>query len=475
MNNKRMPVGTVVLLISALFTVVSWFITWRLFPIPFGMLFNTFFYLTVAGLVVCLAMLAVMALRSSLVWLKAIGVIPGILALVLTSTAIILRIDYRLLPSTCYRHGLSADEWKEDVRYFAREFPQQHVRLYEMVSRETFEARAAALEDAIPQLSENSIKMELYKLVALPNDAHSFPNVFTHKLDWHALPFKFWLFDDGVYVLDAGREHREAIGARLVAIEDTPIEKAYEILRPCLSAESEYNWKDRFLYTLSVVEFLHAEGIAPDPHLVDMTFETRDGLKLTLEITPFHYIPVLYWSGFRPIDNDLPYILSNDRRDNYWFEYREDTGTLYFQFNRCLRESGDETIEEFVERLGMWVEANEFDRFVVDIRKNDGGDGYVAQEVAGLIIGNTKINRPGRLFALTSRKTFSGAVMFLSLIENNTKAVIVGEPTGQGPFFCGGPRPIVLPNSGLEIFASRHYNSCRSTTRWKIFSMGATR
>ena len=169
---------------------------------------------------------------------------------------------------------------------------------------------------------------------------------------------------------------------------------------------------------------------------------------------------MLYWSGFRPIDNDLPYILSNDRRDNYWFEYREDTGTLYFQFNRCLRESGDETIEEFVERLGMWVEANEFDRFVVDIRKNDGGDGYVAQEVAGLIIGNTKINRPGRLFALTSRKTFSGAVMFLSLIENNTKAVIVGEPTGQGPFFCGGPRPIVLPNSGLEIFASRHYNSC---------------
>jgi hypothetical protein len=80
--------------------------------------------------------------------------------------------------------------------------------------------------------------------------------------------------------------------------------------------------------------------------------------------------------------------------------------------------------------------------------------------VADLIIGNGRIDRPGRLFILTSRKTFSAAVMFLSLIENNTKAVIVGEPTGQGPFFCGGPKPITLPNSGLELLASRHYNRC---------------
>ena len=460
MKNRPASAVSVILFISIFITVVSGFITWRLFPIPFGTLFDSFFYLTVAGLVVCLAILSVMALRSSLVWIKAVGVLPAILAMAIASAAIILRIDYRLIPNMSYRYGLTAGEWKEDVRYFAREYPKQHVRLYEMVSREKFETHAAALEKKIPQLSETVIKNEIYKLLALPNDAHSFPNVFTHKLDWHALPFKFWLFDDGVYVLDAGREHRDLIGARLVEIGDTPIREVYERLRPCLSAENEFNWKDRFVNCLSIVEFLHAEGIVDAPGLIGMTFETRDRMKLTVEVEPYHYIPILYWSSFSTIDNDLSYVLSNDRRDNWWFAYREDTGTLYFQFNRCLRESGKEKIEEFVERLGEWVEKNEFERFVVDIRKNDGGDGYVANQVADLIIDNDRIDRPGRLFVLTSRKTFSGAVMFLSLIENNTKAVIVGEPTGQGPFFCGGPQPIILPNSGLQLLASRHYNRC---------------
>ncbi|MCK4548754.1 MAG: tetratricopeptide repeat protein [Candidatus Krumholzibacteria bacterium] len=460
MKNRPFSTGSVILLIPIVVTAVSGFITWRLFPIPFGTLFNTFFYMTVAGLVACLAILAVMAFRARAIWMKAVGVLPAIIAIVIVSGAIILKIDYRLLPNMSYRYGLTAEQWKEDLRYLAREYSKQHVRLYEMVDRQTFEARAAALEDAIPRLSENSIKMELYKLLALPNDAHSFPNVFTHKLDWHALPFKFWLFNDGVYVLDAGREHRDLIGARLVEIGDAPIAEAYKRLRPYLAAENEFNWKDRFIHCLSIVEFLHAARIVDDPRALYMTFETRDRLKITVEVETYHYIPVMYWSSFRTIDNDLPYMLSNDRRDNWWFTYREDTGTLYFQFNRCLRESGKERIEEFVQRLGEWADSNEFERLVVDIRKNDGGDGYVARQVADLIIGNDHVDRPGRLFVLTSRKTFSAAVMFLSLIENNTKAVIVGEPTGQGPFFCGGPQPITLPNSGLEFLVSRHYNRC---------------
>ena len=76
MKNERMPAGAIVLLISAFFTAVCGVVTWRLFPIPFGTLFNTFFYLTISGLVLCLAMLAGMALRARAVWLKAIGVIP---------------------------------------------------------------------------------------------------------------------------------------------------------------------------------------------------------------------------------------------------------------------------------------------------------------------------------------------------------------------------------------------------------------
>ena len=61
---------------------------------------------------------------------------------------------------------------------------------------------------------------------------------------------------------------------------------------------------------------------------------------------------------------------------------------------------------------------------------------------------------------LTSRKTFSAAVMFLSLMECKTSAVIVGESTGQSSFFSALPRPVTLPNSRIEINVSRYYNRC---------------
>ncbi|MBN2184681.1 MAG: tetratricopeptide repeat protein [Candidatus Krumholzibacteriota bacterium] len=50
--------------------------------------------------------------------------------------------------------------------------------------------------------------------------------------------------------------------------------------------------------------------------------------------------------------------------------------------------------------------------------------------------------------------------MFLSLLEYNSKVVIVGEPTGQGPFFCGVPRTVALPNSGMELLVASQYNRC---------------
>lgn len=232
------------------------------------------------------------------------------------------------------------------------------------------------------------------------------------------------------------------------------------MLRPYLSAENDHHWKERFCYLITGAEVLRAAGICESPDRIDVTFEALDGRRLTRPIRPVHYMPLVYWAGMRPVDNDVPYIFWNNRRDNYWFEYQEGTGTLYVQFNQCVRESREETIERFVERLGAWVEANQFERCVIDIRKNDGGDGSVSRMIFDLVVGSQKLNRPGKLFVLTSRKTFSAAVMFLSLMECGTSAIIVGEPTGQSPFFCGRPRPVTMPNSKIQINVSRDYNRC---------------
>jgi hypothetical protein len=461
MTEKRPLISASVILSAfAVITAVCALITWRLSPIPFGTLFDTFGYLTLMGLFGLLATLAFMGLRSKRIILKMIGILLGLLALAVGLLTAAVIIDYNMIPGTTYREGLTAEEWAEDLRYLARRMEEVHPRLFEMVQREHFEAEVAKLEQQIPQLDENRIKWEIYRIVTLPNDAHSYVNIFIDKLDWHMMPLKLWFFPSGIYVLDAGREEREVIGARIVAVEGTAVEDLYRMLRPYLSAESESHWKERFIYLITGAEALRAIGICKDAGPINVTFESRDGKRFTRQIQPVHYLPLIYWAGMKKVENNVPFIFWNDRRDAFWFEHQEDSGTLFVQYNQCVGESRAETIDQFLERLGSWVEANDFERCVIDIRKNDGGDGSVSHRLASLFIGNERLDRPGRLFVLTSRKTFSAAVMFLSLMECSTSAVIVGEPTGQGPFFSAIPRSIAMPNSGIQINISRRYNRC---------------
>jgi hypothetical protein len=461
MTKKRIFfTGSIFLPVFIIFTIVSALITWRLFPIPFGTLFDTFGYMTLLGLFGCLATLAIMGLRSRrLVW-KIFGVLPAVLALAVGLLTAALLIDYKMIPGMAFPEGLTSEQWTEDLRYLADQMAEVHPRLFEMIPQERLEEEVAQLERRIPQLDENSIKWEIFRIAALPNDAHTYFNIFVHTLDWHMMPLKLWLFPEGLYVLDAGREERDLIGMRIVAIEDTPVEDAYRILRPYLSAESESHWKERCCYLITGAEALRAGGICKDSGPIEVIFESRDRHRFTRRVKPVHYLPTIYWAGMRQVDNDVPYVFWNDRRDAYWFEYRETSGTLYVQFNQCVGESRTETIDQFVERLGAWVQANEFERCVIDIRKNDGGDSNVSLQIANLAISSDKLDRPGRLFVLTSRKTFSAAVMFVSLMECKTSAVIVGESTGQGPFFSARPRPVTLPNSRIEINVSRYYNRC---------------
>lgn len=460
MKRDYPSLASTILIVFAVLTAGSAFATWRLFPVPFGALFDTFGYLTLIGLAGCLATLGVVGLRSKRIVFKLLGVLPTALALAVGLVTASLLIDYKMIPATAYREHLTAEEWTEDVAHLAERMPEVHPRLFEMVSRERFEAQVSDLERRIPQLGENDIKWEIYRIVTLPNDAHTYVNIFTHKLDWHMMPLKLWLFPEGLYVLDAGRSERNVIGTRVISIEDTPVEVVSEMLRPYLSAENESHWKERLCYLVTGAEALRAAGIHDGSGPIDVTFESRDGQRFTRSIKPVHYMPLMYWAGMRKVDNDVPHVFWNDRKDAYWFQYREDTGTLYVQFNQCVGESRTETVDQFVERLRAWVQTNEFERCVIDIRKNDGGDGRVSQQMANVAIANDRLDRPGRLFVLTSRKTFSAAVMFLSLMECNTTAVIVGEPTGQGPFFSAGPTPVALPNSGIEINVSRRHNRC---------------
>jgi hypothetical protein len=62
---------------------------------------------------------------------------------------------------------------------------------------------------------------------------------------------------------------------------------------------------------------------------------------------------------------------------------------------------------------------------------------------------------------------YSAAVNFVTLLEDQTDTIFLGEPTGNRPNLYGDNRRILLPYSGIEAFVSARY--------WELVSADDTR
>ena len=100
------------------------------------------------------------------------------------------------------------------------------------------------------------------------------------------------------------------------------------------------------------------------------------------------------------------------------------------------------------------------------MRLNGGGNTGLVRPLIDSLIKNDRINRPGHLFVIIGRDTFSAAQNTVNLLESTTHATFVGEPTGSRPNFVGESTYFILPYSKLRVYcSSRYWQHVTSTDR----------
>ena len=110
---------------------------------------------------------------------------------------------------------LSKEQWRDDLRHFAREMPRRHMNLFHSMSREQFERAVGELEAAIPSLEDHQIVVGLQQIAARVGDGHTG----VHQPPWFQLyPLALFWFGDELRVTAATREYERALGARVVRI-----------------------------------------------------------------------------------------------------------------------------------------------------------------------------------------------------------------------------------------------------------------
>jgi C-terminal processing protease CtpA/Prc len=73
------------------------------------------------------------------------------------------------------------------------------------------------------------------------------------------------------------------------------------------------------------------------------------------------------------------------------------------------------------------------------------------------VLRDPAIDRPGRLFVITGRITFSAAANFATDLEQETGAIFAGEAMGGSPNLYGDARQIHLPYGTQDLYMATRY------------------
>jgi tetratricopeptide (TPR) repeat protein len=352
--------------------------------------------------------------------------------------------------------NLTPDQWRSDLRYFASEVPKRHKNAFHTITREQFETAVKTLDSNIPKLKNEEVFVEFIRLIAMIGDGHTSINE-QNFMAMGLYPVRFETDQEGLYIKFGASEYSEIIGGRVVKIGKMEVKDAWQRLLELSwgdnGNEQSKNGAAALLLTYPTV--LHGLKISETNEKVSITVE-KDGQEKTLEVKAVTDLANFFRSArivnaFDESSNPIPLYLNN-QNSNFWSEYLKDKKTLYVHINQTQNKP-NETMADFAKKTFDFADTNPVDKFVLDLRDNQGGNNVLNKPlVLGLIKG--KFNERGKLFVIIGRRTFSAAQLLVNDIEKYTNAIFVGEPTGSSPNLYGDPIVMTLPNSKMAFRVS---------------------
>jgi len=334
------------------------------------------------------------------------------------------------------------DAWRYDLAFLDREVRRIHFNPYRVTPKSELDAFVKKVHDDIPKLNDNEIMARFVRYMAMIGDGHTGVRPYTGALK--TTPIQLYHFEEGVFVSAAAPDVKDLAGAEILEVEGKPVKAVLELIKPYMHKDNAMTYK-LMPGRLTIPAFLHGIGVADSD--TEATYKIRDREGKTREVTlkPREGAVTAEWAFAR--DRTNPPLYFKNQTKPYWFEYLPEEKLVYFQYN-SVRNEGEEGISAFAERMFKFIEDNDVQAMVVDCRWNGGGNSFLNRPLTHGIL-KSKINKPGSLYVVIGRQTFSACQNFVTDLERETSALFVGEPSGSSPNFVGETIRVSLPHSKM--------------------------
>lgn len=381
---------------------------------------------------------------------------------------------------------------KEDVLFLRNCLEKNHPNLYTYTSKQKVDSLFNALYESVRSpMSGQQFYHYLGKIQNYIKDGHNYILPSTADQNYYVtnatyFPLNFVEHEGKLYVtenfsddttIQVGDEITSINGlvanqvfTQLVALQ---VRDGYNLNYPKWITQSYFRSYYGFNYGFPSEYILGVKNplLKPKTHVVKALALNEISLRRS-KTTAKRYDRIIYEKGIfweiRPIENAAILTLKTWSNDIFKSEYHQ-------SFKSELKRFMDELMESKVSNL------------IIDLRGNQGGDGLYGIRLMQYLMDKpfyyfssvkaynkkhqlvdvakrlTKLYKPfdnrfaGKVYVLTNGGSFSNSGIFASRLQEEKRAVIIGEETGgNAVLLCGGEGYYVLPNTKINILKATH-------------------
>ncbi|MCB2197064.1 MAG: hypothetical protein KQH79_14475 [Bacteroidetes bacterium] len=278
MNQISKHIKNPILIFIALSLVFA-FIAIKLSDIPFGWQFNFSIVIVLISIIGFLISISFRLYRNQKKWIKLTLIFPLILTIVLLVIGLSFVKSFEFIAHKGPACNMNKQLWEEDLNFLIGKYASDYPDIFGQIDSIELVHKIDRVRKYIESGTENQIRMSIFEMHASLNDAHSIPLFFNPAYDLHFFPIRIYPFNEGWFVTDAGRNQKDCIGNKLIAINNVPIDTIFDNYRGAFSYESDAGKTERFKMWGLMAEWLYFKDYISELDHAIFTFRTADGKK----------------------------------------------------------------------------------------------------------------------------------------------------------------------------------------------------
>jgi hypothetical protein len=352
-----------------------------------------------------------------------------------------------------FSQSIAIEKWSKDIDFFKTNLEQNHIDLYNTISKKEFEREIQEIKSTLNQKSDAEVIIDLMRLTRKIGDGHTAFSL--RGVKTHLFPIEIYKIDGQWRVIKTTIHHKNLLGKIVTKIDGKSIHKiTKEVSKIAQYVENKQSEVIRTGEYLMISELLFGLQLINNEFKAAFTFLDDNKKESKVWLNAINSRNYYENTSFQTYNIIIPEIQkpANAIHDYLWFSSIKDTEGIYIKFESY---PSFENMESFGDSVLNYINENKIKQVVIDLRNNGGGDFFVGIFLAYYLNLADSIDWKSGVYVLTDKVTFSAGASNASQFRQILNAKIIGEPTGSNPTGYQDMGQFTLPNSGMIVTYSK--------------------